>query len=273
MSETSTAVVARDAAPGRSGGRRLAEEIAGTTIGSALAVLAALRRGKAVHPAGVVYAARVRFDGVRHAPPARLLREPGERRAIVRFSRSIGLPRPLPDLLGMSIRVLDAYGRGRHQDLLLVSSVDLPLLHHIFVPAGDVWQRPYSSSLPYRSGDERFLIGALAHPDSPRPDGPDEFARLDAAAATGHLRFRLAIASLEGRFRPVGELRVGMRLPDSLDALRFNPWNTGADLEPAGWLNGARLRAYELSQRAWRFTQHCGAERQSAAEAELVRLG
>jgi hypothetical protein len=258
---------------GRASGRGgLAGDIAGATIGAALAGVAAVRRGKALHPAGVVYGARVSVDGAAYAPRARLLCERGEHEAVVRFSRSIGLPRPLPDLLGMSIRVPDAYGLGRHQDLLLVSSADLPVLHHIFLPAGDVWQRPYSSSLPYRTNGERFLVGALAHPDSPRPDGSDEFARLDAAAATGRLRFQLAVASLGGRFRPVADLRIGTRLPDDLDALRFNPWNTGADLEPAGWLNRARLHAYELSQRAWRRTQSCGAERQSTAETELARL-
>jgi hypothetical protein len=44
---------------------------------------------------------------------------------------------------------------------------------------------------------------------------------------------------------------VGARLPAGLNALRFNPWNTGGGLEPAGWLNGARDRAYKLSQAAW----------------------
>ena len=73
-----------------------------------------------------------------HVAPraARLLNEPAEHEAVVRFSRSVGLPRPLPDLLGMSIRVPDAYGDARHQDLLLVTSADLPIVHHVFLPAG-----------------------------------------------------------------------------------------------------------------------------------------
>jgi hypothetical protein len=58
----------------------------------------------------------------------------------------------LPDLLGMSIRVPDAYGPGRHQDFLLVTSIDLPVLHHVFIPAADAQQRPFSSSLPYPRG-------------------------------------------------------------------------------------------------------------------------
>ncbi|MFL5864213.1 MAG: hypothetical protein ACJ780_26160 [Solirubrobacteraceae bacterium] len=136
----------------------------------------------------------------------------------------------------------------------------------------DAQQRPYSSSLPYRAGGDRFLIGLLPDERSPRPHGRDEFERLDAAAATGRLVFGLAVAGVGGRFRPVAELRIGGRLADELDGLRFNPWNTGQDLEPTGWLNGARYRAYSLSQAAWRKMRADGEQRQRAAEHELDRL-
>src|SRR4051812_37583230 len=97
------------------------DEAAGLTIGGVLGAIAAVRRGKAVHPDGVVYGATLDVAGAPAAPSAAaLLSQPGEHRAVVRFSRSVGVPRPIPDLLGMSIRVPDAYGPGRHQDLMLV---------------------------------------------------------------------------------------------------------------------------------------------------------
>jgi hypothetical protein len=249
------------------------DEAVGTVIGGALAGLAAIRRGKAVHPDGVVHEARLVVTGAAAAPAgARLLREPGEHRAVVRFSRSLGLPRPLPDLLGISIRVLEPFERGRHQDFMLVTSVDRPILHHVFVPALDVQHRIYTSSLPYRAGDERFLVGVLPRDQSPRGVGRTEFDRLATAAATGELVFDVAVASVEGRFAPVAELRIGDRLPAAFDALRFNAWNTGAGLEPAGWLNAARRPAYELSQRAWGRSQPDGQRRQREAEVALSRL-
>lgn len=248
-------------------------EALGASIGGVLGAVSALRRGKSLHPHGVVYESRLLIAGGPAAPRgARLLGEPGEHRALVRFSRSLGVPRPIPDLLGMSIRIPDAYGAGRHQDFLLVTSADLPVMHHVFLPARDAQQRPYTSSLPYRAGRARFLVGALPDPGSPRPAGEDEIARLDAAAATGRLRFRLAVAAIGGRFTPVGEVAIGRRLEPEADALRFNPWNTGGGMTPDGVLNGARDRAYKLSQAAWRRTRPDGARIQEAAEREQDRL-
>jgi hypothetical protein len=245
----------------------------GVTVGGVLAAVAGLRRGKAVHPHGVVYEGRLVVRGASVTPRgARLLEEPGEHPAIVRFSRSVGVPRPIPDLLGISIRLPNVYGNAQHQDFLLVTSADLPIVHHGFLPATDVQQRPYSSSLPYRSaGGDLFLVGAVPDPNSPRPAGDDEFERLARAARTGRLRFGLAVSPVMGRFTPVAELRIGERMPPELDALRFNPFNCGGGIWPAGSLNGARDRAYRLSQAAWRRTREDGAELQEAASRRAAR--
>src|SRR4051794_10473840 len=226
---------------------RVLSEATSLAAGTVMAALAAARRGKAVHPHGVVHRARVVVGGLPAAPQgARLLATPGEHEAFVRFSRSIGLPRPLPDLLGLSLRVLDAYGPGAHQDFLLVTSIDAPVLHHVFVPAGGIDRRPYSSSLPYEAGGERFLVGALPTKDRGR--------------------FELAVAPVEGRFAPVAETRLDEQLPGPADALRFNPWNTGGGLRPAGLLNRWRKRAYPMSQAAWGVTREGGRAKQERAE-------
>lgn len=223
--------------------------VAGSAVGGVLAAVAAARRGKAVHPHGVVHRARLVVEGSASAPrAAELLATPGEHEVLVRFSRSLGTPRPLPDLLGMSIRVVDAYGPDSHQDFLLVTSIDLPVLHHIFVPARGVGQRPYSSSIPYRAGDETFLVGTVPQSDE---------------------EFELAVAAMSGRFTRVGRLEIGERLTDTLDALRFNPFNTGGGMAPVGVLNGMRARAYPMSQEAWGAAQSGGTAAQQAAETAL----
>ena len=194
------------------------------------ALISFARGGKAFHPKGVAHTATVVLHGSSHAPPS-VLAEAGEHEAVVRFSRALGLPRPLPDLLGLSLRLRDVHGPGRHQDFLLVTSVDAPVLHRVFVPADDVQQRPYSSSLAYAAGSQRFLVGALP---------------------AGGTLFHLAVCAVNGRFTPIGEIRVGAQLPPEYDAMRFNPWNTGGGIAPAGFLNRLRAYAYPASQAGWR---------------------
>jgi hypothetical protein len=260
---------------GRRGLTRPAQAVldgCGYGIAAALAAVAAARGGKAVHPHGVVYEARLLIDGAPGAAlGSELLDTPAAHMAIMRFSRSLGLPRPLPDLLGVSLRVIDAYGPDRHQDVLMVSSVDRPVLHHGFVPASDVQQRPYSSSLPYRAGKQKYVLGVMPDPASPRPAGGDEFDRLGRAAASGRLLFGLGIAPVNGRFKKIGTLHVHERLPHELDALRFSPFNCGGGLQPVGLLNRLRDYAYPLSQAAWA-RRNDQAAKQVEADAALERI-
>ena len=220
-------------------------------LGHAFAGLARLRAGKPVHPRGMVYEATLEISGAPAAPRAvAFLSTAGRHTGIVRFSRSIGTPAWLPDAFGLALRLTDLHGRGRHQDFLLVTSIDHPVLHHLLVPVRDAQSRAYSSSLPYLAGSEKVLIGALPLPDSPRAPGPTADERLIRAAATGRLRFALAVAPYRGRFAPIGELIVGRRLPAGHDAVAFDPYNTGGGLEPTGALNRLRPRVYADSRAA-----------------------
>lgn len=226
---------------------------AGRAAGAPFAALARVRGAKSLHPSGTVYDAVLRIDGGPAAPVgADLLRTPAGHPAIVRFSRSLGLPESLPDLFGAAIRLPDVHGPGRHQDFLTVTSLDAPVLHHIFIPVTDAQQTVYSSSLLYRAGGERFLVGLCPVEASPRPSAGSIDEKLAAAAETGRLRFAFAVARPSGRFLPIGELRVGARRPDSENAIRFNPWNTGGGLRPTGVLNALRDYAYPSSQSGWR---------------------
>src|SRR5215208_5933583 len=61
----------------------------------------------------------------------------------------------------VSLRLVDVHGHGRHQDFLLVTSADGPLLHHLLLPGvrGFLGQS-FSSLLPYRLGGRLRLVGA-----------------------------------------------------------------------------------------------------------------
>jgi hypothetical protein len=143
----------------------------------------------------------------------------------------MGTPEGMVDAYGLAVRVPDLHGHGRHQDFLVTTSVDLPVLHHLPLPApGGPWSQPYTSALPYRVGGRLCLLGAL----------PDEDQR----------SFDLAMARLLGRFRPLARVRLGAELdPQETDRLRFDVWNTGGGITPTGAIQRLRRPIYRGSQR------------------------
>src|SRR4051794_28371208 len=216
--------------------RRPAAAAAGAVFGG----LAALRGRRSLHPDGASYEAVVRIDGdERYADDAGdgvpLLARPGSHRALLRFSRGLGLPSRLPDVLGVAVRLCDVHGEGRHQDLLMATSAKPPVLHHLLLPAlRGPFGQPYSTILPYRVGDGVRIFGALPlHP--PRHDTRTDLEEFDDAAAAGVARFTLALAAPFGRWRPIGVVETGAPLDRGTDErLRFNPWNAGGGIRPVG---------------------------------------
>ncbi len=214
--------------------------------------LSALRgRRRIFHPDGVALEAELHVVGEGgHGAP--LLDAPGRHPAVVRLSRGAGLPDALPDTLGLAVRLCDVHGPGLHQDLLMNTSADAPLVHHLILPAPRGWfAQSYSSVLPYRIGGALRLFGAL--PASPPPDvavPPGSLRELDAALARGGVAFHLALAPLGGRLAPFGHLALGERLPARVaEEIRYSPWHTGGGIAPAGPFQGTRRPAYRGSQR------------------------
>jgi hypothetical protein len=218
---------------------------------AAFRLLARLRRGRALHPVGLGYHASLEITpGARRWDGARLL-VPGARYdALVRFSRGGGLPEPLPDALGVAVRLPDAYGPGRDQDFLVTSSADLPLARRLLFPVRSFLHHSFSSALPYRVAD-REVVTVLRPPPGRWPRTGRALTDLASAAASGQLVYELRLAGSLGRSRTVGLLTVGDPLgPAATEALRFNPWTTGEDIVPAGRLNRLRRPSYASSQRA-----------------------
>jgi hypothetical protein len=208
--------------------------------------LTAARGKRAFHPHGLVFESTFQ-PYVRARPTGVEILDGGERRALVRCSRALGLPEPAPDILGFAIRFPDAYGAGRHQDLLCVTSFDATVAHHALVPATGFFARPYSSLLAYGLPQGIRLFGVL-----PLGRGPAIGPRLEqiaAAARDGTATFELALAELSGRFEGAGTIRLGKQLPPAEgERLRFNPWNCGGNMRPTGPLMGLRDAAYRGSQ-------------------------
>jgi hypothetical protein len=221
-------------------------KIAQRAAGGLFGAISALRQSRSLHPKGVVFEATLTIPE-RAGQGAPLLHEPGEKTAVVRLSKSVGLPAGVPDLLGLTIRFVDAHGPGRHQDFMLITSGDGPVAHHLMVPALSFFSLPYSSVLPYDIAGDTRLVGALQATDRPG-QGRDFEQLLD----TPDKRFQLALSPLRGRWSPIGELALHGRVPQpQAEKIRFNPWNTGGGIRPTGPFMGLRAGAYRGSQAGW----------------------
>ncbi|MDQ4129825.1 MAG: hypothetical protein M3133_02350 [Actinomycetota bacterium] len=245
-------------APARTGGTpevdtpepRVVAPVAAAT-GALFRGLSALRGSRIAHPRGVGYEATLHIEEpVPDAAGVPLLHEPGEHTALVRFSRSAGFPEPLPDLLGLSVRLVGVHGKDRHQDFMLITSAAGPG-HFLLLPGlRGFFAQPYSSVLPYRVGRSLRLVGALPESHVPHSRSVGAVpALVEAAGRPEGVAFRMALAAPARPWRSFGLLQTHARISDEeAEEIRFNPWNTGGGIRPAGPLMGLRKAAYEGSQ-------------------------
>jgi hypothetical protein len=222
------------------------EATAGAAAAALMGAASAVRRKRVFHPDGVAFEASVQVTGASHGAP--LLDEAGRHDAVVRLSRGVGLPRSFPDFLGLALRITDAHGPDDHQDLLLVSAGDRPVLRHALVPVRGFDHHRFSTLLPYEVGGRKVVFGARVLGEGPVPLHLENLR--DRAATTG-LRFALELAETSGEWEPVGVVDVVAPMPDADgDALRYDPAHTGGGIEPVGVVQTVRRLAYRASQAA-----------------------
>ena len=205
---------------------------------AAFRVASRLRGERAIHAKGRTLTGRLTVAGGA-GTGAPLLDAPGSYDALVRVSRAIGLPDPLPDVLGLAVRVLDAHGPGEHQDLLLDSTRPEPVLRRFPRVGRNSLGALYCSLLPYDVAGTHLLVGARPLPGQGRAavhDLPDEIG------------LELLVATPRGPWRPWAVLRTAGELPaPGGRQTRFNPWTTGGGIRPAGPWQTWRRRAYDAS--------------------------
>jgi hypothetical protein len=121
--------------------------------GAALAATAgllgrALHRVKPLHPDGELFHSTISRVGSPSASGVPWIDHAGESPALVRVSRAIGLPQPLPDIAGLAIRV----DPGEHAaDLLLASTGSGRIGRFVLQPRLPRSTGTLTSLLPYRS--------------------------------------------------------------------------------------------------------------------------
>lgn len=183
---------------------------------------------KPLHPRGRVSAATLERVGLREPTGVEWLDGAGVDEVLVRLSRSVGLPEPLPDVLGLAIRVpLQSGGPG---DLLFATTGSGPIGRFVLAPARDA-ATTYSTLLPYRAPGGSLLLAAAG-----------------ATNRAGDLRFDLQVASPRGPWRRFGTVTLFPEPPTD-EYVAFDPMtNTIPGLEPYEWVRQLRARSYRAAR-------------------------
>lgn len=189
---------------------------AGRAVAVPLGALARWRHGKPMHPRGVVLDAVLERTGGPAGWGVPWLAGTGDQPALVRLSRGAGLPPPLPDLLGLAVRLP---GPDGPVDLLLSTTGRGRLTRWLLVPRWDA-AAVYCSIMGYRTPAGPVFLAALPEPGAARVTA--EPAPVAAAARRGRLVFTLAAARGAGEWQPFARLRLLAPVPEGDPDLRFD---------------------------------------------------
>lgn len=204
----------------------LVADTAGKALAAGAGALgAAWQRTKPLHPTGDLRRATItRLGGpVRSGVP--WLDEAGTDDVVVRVSRAVGLPEPLPDIHGLAIRLVVDHITA---DVLLATTGSGRISRYVLLPARRGSRRALTSLLPYRSPRGPLLLAAV--PESERS-------------------FDLRWAGLVGPWHSFGRLDLGEAWGDDT-RLSFDPVrNVLPGLSHYGWVERQREPAYWVARR------------------------
>lgn len=212
--------------------------------------LARLRAAPALHPHGVLCSGTLDVSGRTGAEwGVPWLDRPRSCAATVRWSRALGLPRRLPDALGLAVRVTDADDSGDELDLLFTSSGAGRFGRHLPLPRPDALSGPYSTLLSYRVGDRERVLAAFPVPD---PSGPPEatLPTLWQELARRPVRFDLRAAASDEPWRTFASLSLEeVHAASAATTLSYDPYTHSLPgLRPTRRLSRLRDAAYAGSR-------------------------
>ncbi len=208
---------------------RVASSAGGQLLRAATGLIAVRPAAKPLHPRGSVVPGTLRRFGAPERTGVEWLDGAGEDRVLVRRSRAVGLPAPLPDVFGLALRVR-AEG-GRSGDLLFASTGLGRLTRYVLTPARSPYGRPMTTLLPYRT-----------------PAGP----LVLSAVFLDERTLGLARSLRSGAWHPFAELELHEDPVDEADPpLSFDPVrNTLPGLETYDWVRRLREPAYRTARRS-----------------------
>ena len=194
----------------------------GAVLSGATRALSSVRPAdKPLHPQGRVREACLYRHGVTPPLGVEFVDTISTDEVVVRESRAIGLPRQLPDIHGLAIKVTNA--DGSQGDLLFATTGLGRLTRFVLTFSKTQYGRPLTTLLPYSTSAGPVVLGARA-----------------VSASTVELGCSVG----DGEWRHFADLRLSET--DSGDqAVSFDPvLNQLPGLEQYGWVTRLRAPAY-----------------------------
>lgn len=212
-------------------------EAAGRAFAGIFRVLKLARPDRPIHPQGIGLAGNLTRAGSSGATSGlEWLDTPGIDSVRARFSRSVGLPQQLPDILGLALRVTPS--SGVITDVLFASTGWRLPGKFLLQPKLDVASATFTTLMPYRGGKGPVLLGLRT---SELPAGP---------LTSGEWVLRLYWAKPTGPWRECGELRLRAEPEPADTPLRFNPLeNQPPGAQTYAWTRRLREHSYRAAQR------------------------
>ncbi|WP_426226226.1 SRPBCC family protein [Pseudarthrobacter sp. DSP2-3-2b1] len=219
-----------DPAPG-------ATETAGRAFAAVFRAIKVGRPDRPIHPQGLgLQGELIRTGNVTGSSGLDWLDAAGADTVEARFSRSIGLPQGLPDILGLALRVTPS--NGGIADVLFASTGWRLPGRFLLVPKLDVGSATLTTLMPYRGTKGPVLLGLRT---VSLPEG---------SLADGEWVLSLHWAKPTGGWHQCGELRLRTSPSPADTPLRFNPLeNQPPGAQTYAWTRRLRERSYRAAQR------------------------
>jgi hypothetical protein len=253
------------------GATERAAEVAGRCFAAVFRAVKAVRPFRPIHPRGISLVGELTLTGATGRTAAGLpgpsgiswLDGAGTRQVRAQFSRSVGLPESLPDILGLALRLGAGVGDSDDvADVLFASTGWGVPARFMLLPKLDAGTAKFTTLMPYKGANGPVLLGLRTLSLPPRATGrADTDGNFKESLATGHWTLALSYATPAGRWVQAGVLHLraapDVGGTDSGDraggdtAIRFDPLKhplPGA--ETYTWARRLRERSYRAARRA-----------------------
>ncbi|NOJ59493.1 hypothetical protein [Arthrobacter sp. 260] len=188
----------------------------GSAFAGVFAGLKTVRPRRPIHPDGVMLSGTLTRTGPAMPSGISWIDGLGEVEVIARLSRSVGLPRWSPDILGLALRVPHSSG---HFDVLLASTGASVPGRFALLPQRNVMAAKFTSLLPYRGPKSAVLLGAF--PLDPSGNLAATPEGLSAGLAKRPLELALCFSQPMGSWIRFGTVRL--RHDPEQASTRFDP--------------------------------------------------